>query len=248
MFIKDIQKYVDKFNNSKFANDFTLLNVYHTDRTYYVVRCNKCGEISPRRFERIPMCSLNSPCTINKKVASFKKTVESSGLHQSAYWKSMRRKIAKDYYTNTSTEILNARNEKRVESLKQWHKSKQTHNFKSTTDEEYVYTKLRTKFNSIHRNWKTDKYPWYCDFYIEDNNTYIELNTGVFHYFEPFKGTSKQLKTLEVLKQKNTEFWDRVIYIWTESDVEKRNLANKNKLHYLEFYTLEDFDNWFTLQ
>lgn len=246
--MKNIQKYIDKFNNSKYANDFTLLNVYRTDRTYYVVRCNKCGEISPRRFERIDMCSLNSPCTVNKKVTSFKKTVQSSGIHQSEYWKSMRRKIAQDYYKNTSPSILKSQNDKRKESLKCWHSNKQTHNFKASQDEVEAYNKLLTKFTNVHKNWKTSKYPWYCDFYIEDIDTYIELNTGVFHWSEPFKGSSKQLKTLEVLKNKNTEFWDRVIYIWTESDVEKRNTANKNKLNYLEFYTMDEFNDWFTLQ
>lgn len=242
------QKYYDKFNNSPYAKDYDLLDIQRTDRTYYIVRCKKCGEISPRRFERISMCSLNSPCTVNKKVQKFKETVSKSGLHQSEYWKSLRRKIAKDYYINESPEVLDERNKRRKQTLKDNHNKRSTYNFKPTQDELIVLSLLKSKFSDVKQNWKTQDYPYYCDFYIGDINTYIELHFGVFHYFEPFRGTSKQLKSLEVLKEKNTEFWDRVIYIWTESDVEKRNVAIKNKLNYFTFYNMEEFNNWFALQ
>lgn len=160
----------------------------------------------------------------------------------------MRRQIAKDYYLNESPEVLNERNQRRKQTLKDNHNNRSTYNFKPTQDELIVLSLLKSKFNNVKQNWKTQDYPYYCDFYIEDINTYIELHFGVFHYFEPFRGTSKQLKSLEVLKEKNTKFWDRVIYIWTESDVEKRNVAIKNKLNYFTFYNMDEFNNWFALQ
>lgn len=245
---KNKLKCIDKFNLSTYVDKYELLDVVRTDRTYYTVRCKSCGEISSRRFERIGMCSLQSPCTVSKRVNSFKQTCKASGIHQSEYWQSTRRKIAKDYYKNEDPGVLEERNKRRKESLKEWHAGKQTHNFKQTKDEDYVQGLLESKFKNVKSNWKTDKYPYYCDFYIEDIDTYIELNLGVFHGFSKFRGTSKQLKTLQVYKDKNTPFWDRVIYIWTESDIEKRNTAYKNKLTYYEFYTIEEFEEWFTLQ
>ena len=43
-------------------------------------------------------------------------------------------------------------------------------------------------------------------------------------------------------------YWPQIITIWTEKDVEKRNTAKKNKLNYIEFYSLEEVEEWIKLQ
>lgn len=237
-----------KFYNSKYANNFDLLDVYRTDRTYFVVRCKKCGEISPRRFERINICSNSSPCTKEKKTVTHIKQWQNKTPEQKELQIKKQKQTLKKFYKNETSEHKNNRKIKQQIGLREMHKQRNTWNFKTTKDEDYVYLKLKTKYKNIKQNYKTDKYPYYCDFYIADIDTYIELNISPFHGFCKFTGNKKQLKSLDIYKNKHTKYWDRVIYVWTILDVEKRNMALQNKLKYYEFYTIKDFDEWFILQ
>lgn len=127
-------------------------------------------------------------------------------------------------------------------------------NFKSSKFEEYVYVKLQSKFNNIIRNYNTlleeqsNRYPYNCDFYIKDFDLFIEIQGSQFHHFHPFdSNNSDDINELKRLKQlsKNHEQYGAMINIWTIHDVEKRNIAEKNNLNFKEFYTQEEFDNWF---
>jgi len=127
-------------------------------------------------------------------------------------------------------------------------------NFKSSKFEEYVYVKLQSKFNNIIRNYNTlleeqsNRYPYNCDFYIKDFDLFIEIQGSQFHHFHPFNSNNpndiNELKKLKRLS-KHHEQYNAMITVWTLKDVEKRNVAEKNNLNFKEFYTQEEFDNWF---
>ena len=35
-----------------------------------------------------------------------------------------------------------------------------------------------------------------------------------------------------------------MIYVWTDLDVRKRNIAKENNLNYIEFWNIEELKNW----
>ena len=75
---------------------------------------------------------------------------------------------------------------------------------------------------------------------------YIEIQGSAFHDKKPFDpaDTYCQNRLNQLLKRNNT-YADRIIDIWTNRDVKKRQVAKTNKLNFKEFYTLKEFENWF---
>ena len=52
------------------------------------------------------------------------------------------------------------------------------------------------------------------------------------------------LQYLVVGKAKNTKFYNNTIQICTDRDINKRNIAKKNKLNYLVFYSILEIEKW----
>lgn len=100
------------------------------------------------------------------------------------------------------------------------------------------------KFNK-HYN-KDPRYPYFCDFYLIDTDTFIEIN-GFWmhggHYFN--KSNKADLEKLKVWKSKKSQkLYETAINVWTKSDLIKRKTAKKNKLNYIVLWTLKDIDNY----
>ena len=112
-------------------------------------------------------------------------------------------------------------------------------------EEDIIYNILLSKYKNIKRQYKSEKYPFACDFYIPEIDTYIEYQGSWTHGKEPYLGTSKQLEKVKLWESKNTKFYTSAIKTWTITDVLKRKIANDNKLKYLEFFSIKDFNNWF---
>lgn len=93
--------------------------------------------------------------------------------------------------------------------------------------------------------YKDERYPYFCDFYLPDTDTFIEINgywTHVGHWFDETNQTDIQL--LEKWKLKNTPQYKRAIYVWTISDIEKRNIAISHNLNYIVLWTKQDIINY----
>lgn len=118
-----------------------------------------------------------------------------------------------------------------------------------------IYDKLIIIFPNIKTQYKSKLYPFNCDFYIPEINTYIEYNGSQFHHFHPFNENNKDdIKELKRLKQENKKKqlegkiknqYSGMINTWTILDVKKRNIAKENNLNFLEFYTLDEFYIWY---
>ena len=109
---------------------------------------------------------------------------------------------------------------------------------------------LYTKSDIIHQ-YKDSRYPYFCDFYIKSLDLFIEYQGYYTHGDHPFDANNKNdIDELNKLKTNYKQYydeykeWPQSITIWTEKDVEKRNTAKKNKLNYLEFYSLDDVKEW----
>ena len=86
--------------------------------------------------------------------------------------------------------------------------------------------------------YKSELYPFNCDFYFPDNDLYLEIQGNWTHGYRPFNSNDNKDK-LQLLEwqSKNNKFYNCAIETWTKRDVLKRETAKKNNLNYLEVFT-----------
>lgn len=110
--------------------------------------------------------------------------------------------------------------------------------------EENFYNFLCSYFGAedVIRQYKSDKYPFNCDFYIKSKDLYIELNLFWTHGFKPFNELDDEcIKQLQEWKYKSeiNDFYKSAINTWTVRDVNKSQIAKENNLNYLTIYNKE---------
>lgn len=127
-------------------------------------------------------------------------------------------------------------------------------------EEKEIGILLKEKYPMIKTQYYSEKYPFKCDFYIPEIDTYIEyqgfwkhgpthflFNNKDYNCHCPYNKKNKIHKeVIKLWESKNSVYYNSAIDIWTVRDVLKRKTARKNKLNYLEFFSIEDFINWFT--
>lgn len=117
--------------------------------------------------------------------------------------------------------------------------------FNTSTPEKTCYEKLLGKFKDVKRQYKSKDYPFACDFYIPEIDTYVEYQGSWTHGGHPFDANSaSDQEQLERWKAKSTKYYDIAINTWTVRDVRKRETAATNKLNFVELWNMEDFDRW----
>ena len=125
-------------------------------------------------------------------------------------------------------------------------KSKHKNNsFHTSKIDEQSYQLLKEKFPDVKYQYRSKEYPFNCDFYIPSLNLYIECQYGWQHCHHPYNKDDKEdQKLLEIMKTKNTKYYNNVINTWTIRDVKKRNIAKQNNLNYIEFWNIKELINW----
>ena len=116
--------------------------------------------------------------------------------------------------------------------------------------EDQSYELLCSHFSKddVIRQYRSDVYPFNCDFYIKSIDTYIECNYNWTHGKHSFDPNSKEDQNIvDKWKSKGTKFYLIAIDVWTVRDVKKREYAEKNKLKYLVFWKLEELEKWISL-
>ena len=106
--------------------------------------------------------------------------------------------------------------------------------------EDALYELLCDQFSDVQRNVVVDaRYPWHVDFYIPSRNLFIELNGDVSHGGHWFDANAKCDQQRVFSWQQNSTTkprYARMLRVWTETDVQKRNTARRNQLNYLVFW------------
>ncbi len=100
---------------------------------------------------------------------------------------------------------------------------------------------LSELYNDVKHNIKTEKYPYWCDFYIPEFNLYIEYQgfwTHGTHLFNELNTDDINLK--QILEKKEGLEYKNYLKNWTIKDVEKYNVAKKNKINFLSLYYICD--------
>ena len=105
--------------------------------------------------------------------------------------------------------------------------------FNTSKEEDEVYEFLSQYIDVTRQFNGSSKYPFCCDFYIEDLDMFIECNFHWTHGGHPFDPSSiKDQVKLERWKAKQTKYYNNAIKTWTKMDVEKRNKAKEENLNY----------------
>ena len=145
-----------------------------------------------------------------------------------------------------SRALLNKSEKEKAEiKLKRYLTYKKNHSFKTSKTEIECYNALINVYPNTKHNYKSESYPFMCDLYIPEVDTYIELNfhwTHGGHRYNKQKDKNKLCVWIE--KSKTSKYFKNAIDVWTRRDIQKFNIAKKNKLKYLAFYTKSDFDSW----
>ena len=137
---------------------------------------------------------------------------------------------------------------------KEYITKKKNNSFNTSKDEDYIYKCLYSKFKSVKRQYKSKKYPFHCDFYIPELDLYIEYQGDWSHgkykrkIFGSFNKTLNEhldLLNLWKSKAKPRNRYEQAVNVWTKRDPLKRQIAKENKLNWIEFFTIEEFENWF---
>lgn len=128
-----------------------------------------------------------------------------------------------------------------IRASKEYLTKKKNNSFNTSKPEEELYNSLLEQFNekTILRRYKEERYPFYCDFYIVEDDLFIELNAHWTHGGKPFDPDDiecqEKLKLWQE-KAKQSKFYENAIKTWTERDVKKQKIAKENHLNYRVIY------------
>lgn len=121
------------------------------------------------------------------------------------------------------------------------------HTFNSSKPEEIIYEKLVNHFSKedVIRQYRSELYPFNCDFYIKSLDLYIEYQGSWCHGREPYNPNKKEHQLiLEKWKKRDTDYYNIAIDRWTRSDPLKRRTAKKNNLNWKEFFSIEEINQF----
>ena len=122
------------------------------------------------------------------------------------------------------------------------HLKNKSFNTSNTENESYIL--LKDKFNDIIRQYRSDKYPFECDFYIPNLDLYIECNYHWTHGNKQYEGIKEDINKVNTWKSKHTKYYDNAIYTWTNLDIRKYNIIKENNLKCKIFYSIEELKTW----
>lgn len=108
---------------------------------------------------------------------------------------------------------------------------------------------IKLNINYKHRYKSDTRYPYYCDFYLPDTDTFIEIN-GYWshgkHFFNELDKNDIEIlnKWKEKAKQGHKQY-KNAINVWTVKDKAKHECAIKNNLNYIVIWTYDELINYF---
>lgn len=121
--------------------------------------------------------------------------------------------------------------------------------FSTSQVEEEAYIILEEKYGqeNVLRQYKSDEYPFACDFYVKSEDLYVEIQGNWTHGKHAYNKDSMEDQnklSLWKTRSKDHPYYINAIKTWTIRDVKKREIAKKNNLNFKEFWSILDLQNW----
>lgn len=154
------------------------------------------------------------------------------------------KKFGVEHYSKTDAyhKQMAAANEQR--KAKEYATKKKNGTFNCSKAEDRIFAFLCQQFNvdDVVKQFKSEKYPFSCDFYVKPFDLYVECNFSWTHGGHQFDPDSKEDQAvLTKWSSKKSKYYDNAICTWTKRDVMKRDYAVKNNLKYMVLWT-EDYE------
>ena len=123
---------------------------------------------------------------------------------------------------------------------------RKNNSFNTSKPEEEIYKILVKKFNKVERQYRSNLYPFLCDFYIPELGLYIEYQGFWYHGNKPYSEKDRDcIELVNKWRNKNTKFYNKAIEVYTIKDPLKRKIAKENSLNWIEFFNMEEFYIWY---
>lgn len=118
--------------------------------------------------------------------------------------------------------------------------------FNTSKPEDESYNLLKEKYPDVIRQYKDkERYPYYCDFYIQDLDLFIECNYHWTHGDHPYnKNNINDIELANRWKNSDSKYMNIAYNTWTIRDVKKRQIVKENNLNWIEFFNINEFKNW----
>lgn len=123
---------------------------------------------------------------------------------------------------------------------KMWNSKKRNGTTNTSSIEGSIYEDLCSAYKKVSREYREHRYPFHCDFYIEDIDLFLEVQGYWTHGNEAFNPSNKgHLEELSRMKEKaiKSEHYKNAIETWTNADPFKRLTARNNSLNFLEVFS-----------
>lgn len=247
---------LSRFNKMNKDNQYELLKI-DTDIDIIIFKCLICGNINKRSFNsfRENTYCTNTVCrnrgreeTVEKIYGEGIKNVFQSSQFKKKYKKYLKTIGAEDNISQSKKWKDLWKNKSFVDDIesKKYITYRKNNSF-ITSKFENNFEKLLVINNIVYkRNYKSEVYPFKCDFYLSDFDIYIELNIHFSHGKEPFnKDNQNHLDIVKECERKSQEVnykgkkkvkYLKAINTWIIDDVNKRQTAINNKLNYIEIF------------
>lgn len=120
-------------------------------------------------------------------------------------------------------------------------------------DEDYYYDLLKKKWPDVERSKTFDDFrnpennrPWQVDFYVPSEKMMIQINKNWKHGRRPYDPKDPSCQAdVEWLKSNKGEYYDKVLYTWTELEPLKRKIAKERGYKYVEIFNMDEFNDWY---
>lgn len=163
----------------------------------------------------------------------------------------LKNEIVKEKIKQTCKEKYGVENPSQSQEIKdkKYATQKANNSFNFSKPEIILYKSLCEKFGqeNVLKQYKEERYPFNCDFYVKSKDLFIELNMFFSHGTHAFnENNPEDIKLLNIWKEKskNSPMYKDAIDVWTTRDPLKIKTAIENKLNYIALYTWEDINNF----
>ena len=239
--------------------------VFKEQNRYFNKYCStKCAAISEetkehRKETNLKLFGYDNPYKSPEVKAKISKTnLELYGAENVFASKIIQERMKETWRKNWGTEypmqadywrkFMSIRSSSKEFQEKIYNTMKKNKTFGKSKKEDMIYEMLLKRFPDVKRHYKDfNKYPFYCDFYIPSIDTWIEYQGYWSHGDHPFNPNDKndidKLNNM-IYKSKNHPSYIGAISVWTNGDPVKRETAKKNNLNYIEFWNIQEVENW----
>lgn len=229
-----LTKYGDENYNNKESAKETSLRLYggHYSKTKEFVKRVKQTNLERHGNENY--------CNVNKiKQTKLERYGNENYSNREKFKQTNIERYGAVHYTKTKQYLEKYKLKEKEILEKQYLTKKKNHTFNSSKPEERLYQLLIENFGvkNIERQYRSNFYPYNCDFYVKSIDCYIELQGNWTHGGHPYNGEKDNEKLKGWMeKSKTSRYYRNAIETWTVRDVEKRKVAKKNNLRYIEIF------------